>query len=185
MIVAAPITDQIEGFAVSSSDIPLITYGGTDDNDNSGVLRYVSVRHGGAADLVAVAARALPERRVDHERDAARADQVRDRLAVAVRQLRDLRDVERVAGKQLAGRALVEERGGQGEHAAEHVGAEILDDVLRDRRHADARDVAQAPSRREQRHHGQHRDLAKEFLECDPSDGRKGCDDLCHDPVHG
>ena len=47
-IVAAPITDQIEGFAVSSADIPLITYGGTDDNDNSGVLRYVSVRHGGA-----------------------------------------------------------------------------------------------------------------------------------------
>jgi hypothetical protein len=47
-IVAAPITDQIEGFAVPSADIPLITYGGTDDDDNSGTLRYVSVRHGGA-----------------------------------------------------------------------------------------------------------------------------------------
>ncbi len=47
-IVAAPITDQIEGFSVATADVPLITYGGTDDDDNSGTLRYVSVRHGGA-----------------------------------------------------------------------------------------------------------------------------------------
>jgi hypothetical protein len=47
-ILPAPITDQIEGFAVATADVPLITYGGTDDNDNSGTLRYVSVRHGGA-----------------------------------------------------------------------------------------------------------------------------------------
>ena len=47
-IVAAPIVDQIEGFAVATADIPLISYGGTDDNDNSGTVRYVSVRHGGA-----------------------------------------------------------------------------------------------------------------------------------------
>jgi hypothetical protein len=43
-----PATDQIEGFSVSSDQIPLITFGGTDDADNSGVIRYVSIRHGGA-----------------------------------------------------------------------------------------------------------------------------------------
>jgi len=43
-----PATDQIEGFSVSSEQIPLITFGGTDDDDNSGVIRYVSIRHGGA-----------------------------------------------------------------------------------------------------------------------------------------
>lgn len=43
-----PVEDQIEGFAVSSEQIPLITFGGTNDADNSGVIRYVSIRHGGA-----------------------------------------------------------------------------------------------------------------------------------------
>ena len=36
---------QIEGIP---TDEPRAAYGGTDDNDNSGVLRYVSIRHGGA-----------------------------------------------------------------------------------------------------------------------------------------
>ncbi len=43
-----PAQDQIEGFSVSSDQIPLITFGGTNDADNSGVIRYVSIRHGGA-----------------------------------------------------------------------------------------------------------------------------------------
>ncbi|MEZ5275942.1 MAG: hypothetical protein R3F07_06155 [Opitutaceae bacterium] len=47
-VVAAPVEDQIEGFAVETAEIPLITFGGTDDDDNSGVFRYVSIRHGGA-----------------------------------------------------------------------------------------------------------------------------------------
>ena len=47
-VVPAPIEGQIEGFAVASADIPLITFGGTDDDDNSGVIQYVSIRHGGA-----------------------------------------------------------------------------------------------------------------------------------------
>ncbi|MBL9203914.1 MAG: hypothetical protein JNN01_02415 [Opitutaceae bacterium] len=47
-VVAAPIEDQVEGFSVPTEDVPLITFGGTDDADNSGVVRYVSVRHGGA-----------------------------------------------------------------------------------------------------------------------------------------
>lgn len=46
-VVAAPVTDQIEGFAVAGSEVPYVTYGGTDDADNSGTLRYVSIRHGG------------------------------------------------------------------------------------------------------------------------------------------
>ncbi len=45
---ATPVQDQIEGFSVSSDQTALITFGGTNDDDNSGVLRYVSVRHGGA-----------------------------------------------------------------------------------------------------------------------------------------
>lgn len=51
---ADPAVDQIEGFSVSSDQIPLITFGAdadtnlSDDTDNSGVLRYVSIRHGGA-----------------------------------------------------------------------------------------------------------------------------------------
>jgi len=47
-VVAAPIEDQVEGFSVPTADVPLITFGGTDDADNSGVLRYLSLRHGGA-----------------------------------------------------------------------------------------------------------------------------------------
>jgi hypothetical protein len=43
-----PAQDQIEGMSVSSDQIPLITFGGTDDTDNSGVISYVSIRHGGA-----------------------------------------------------------------------------------------------------------------------------------------
>jgi len=37
--------DAIEG--ITSENEPRILYGGTDDDDNSGVLRYISVRHGG------------------------------------------------------------------------------------------------------------------------------------------
>lgn len=47
-VVAAPVEDQVEGFSVSGDQTGLITFGGTDDADNSGVLRYVSIRHGGA-----------------------------------------------------------------------------------------------------------------------------------------
>lgn len=43
-----PAQDQIEGMSVSSDQIPLITFGGTNDADNSGVISYVSIRHGGA-----------------------------------------------------------------------------------------------------------------------------------------
>ncbi len=39
------ITGQIEGVP---ADIPNTTYGGDDDTDNSGIIRYVSIRHGGA-----------------------------------------------------------------------------------------------------------------------------------------
>ncbi|MDB4474272.1 hypothetical protein N9023_04640 [Opitutaceae bacterium] len=46
--VGSPAQDQIEGFSVSSEQIPLITFGGTNDADNSGVIKYVSIRHGGA-----------------------------------------------------------------------------------------------------------------------------------------
>lgn len=38
-------TDVIEGIP---SDEPRIAYGGNDPNDNSGILRYVSIRHGGS-----------------------------------------------------------------------------------------------------------------------------------------
>ncbi len=44
----SPAQDQVEGFAVTGDDVALITFGGTDDNDNSGIFRYVSIRHGGA-----------------------------------------------------------------------------------------------------------------------------------------
>jgi len=40
--------DQIEGVAVTGDQTDLITFGGTNDADNSGTLRYVSIRHGGA-----------------------------------------------------------------------------------------------------------------------------------------
>ncbi len=43
-----PAQDQIEGMSVSSEQIPLITFGGDSDTDNSGVIKYVSIRHGGA-----------------------------------------------------------------------------------------------------------------------------------------
>ncbi len=43
-----PVEDQVEGFDLAAGDLPFITFGGTDDADNSGVLRYVSIRHGGA-----------------------------------------------------------------------------------------------------------------------------------------
>ncbi|MDA0349410.1 MAG: hypothetical protein O3C20_18615 [Verrucomicrobia bacterium] len=42
---ANPPTFEVEGFPAGSSD--LITYGGIDDTDNSGVLRFVSIRYGG------------------------------------------------------------------------------------------------------------------------------------------
>ncbi len=45
---ASPAEDQIEGFSVSSDQIGLVTFGGTDDADSSGTIQYVSVRHGGA-----------------------------------------------------------------------------------------------------------------------------------------
>ena len=43
-----PAQDQIEGVSVTGSEIAYATFGGTNDDDNSGVLRYVSIRHGGA-----------------------------------------------------------------------------------------------------------------------------------------
>ncbi|MBE2214495.1 MAG: hypothetical protein IAE82_11545 [Opitutaceae bacterium] len=46
-IVAAPVVDQIEGFSVAAGETDYITFGGNDDADNSGTIRYVSIRHGG------------------------------------------------------------------------------------------------------------------------------------------
>lgn len=43
-----PAQDQIEGLSVTGSEVAYATFGGTNDADNSGVLRYVSIRHGGA-----------------------------------------------------------------------------------------------------------------------------------------
>ncbi|MDP3207621.1 MAG: hypothetical protein Q8M65_00595, partial [Rhodoglobus sp.] len=43
-----PAQDQVEGFSVTGADVELITFGGTNDDDNSGIFRYVSIRHGGA-----------------------------------------------------------------------------------------------------------------------------------------
>jgi hypothetical protein len=43
-----PAQDQIEGVSVTGDEIDWATFGGTDDDDNSGVIRYVSIRHGGA-----------------------------------------------------------------------------------------------------------------------------------------
>jgi hypothetical protein len=43
-----PAQDQVEGLSVTGDEIAFATFGGTDDNDNSGVMRYVSIRHGGA-----------------------------------------------------------------------------------------------------------------------------------------
>lgn len=47
-VVPAPITDQVEGIVLTGGETALGTYGGTNDDDNSGVFRYVSIRHGGA-----------------------------------------------------------------------------------------------------------------------------------------
>jgi hypothetical protein len=47
-IVAEPVQDQIEGVEVTGEELAWATFGGTDDDDSSGVLRYVSIRHGGA-----------------------------------------------------------------------------------------------------------------------------------------
>ncbi len=44
----SPAQDQIEGVAVTGDQTALITFGGTNDADNSGTMRYVSIRHGGA-----------------------------------------------------------------------------------------------------------------------------------------
>lgn len=43
-----PAQDQIEGLSVTGQEVDYATFGGTNDADNSGILRYVSVRHGGA-----------------------------------------------------------------------------------------------------------------------------------------
>jgi hypothetical protein len=43
-----PAQDQIEGLSVTGPEIEYATFGGTNDDDNSGVMRYVSIRHGGA-----------------------------------------------------------------------------------------------------------------------------------------
>lgn len=47
-VVAAPIEDEVEGFSVTGDDVQLIKFGGTEDTDNSGTIKYVSIRHGGA-----------------------------------------------------------------------------------------------------------------------------------------
>lgn len=44
----SPAQDQVEGLSVTGPEVEYATFGGTNDADNSGVLRYVSVRHGGA-----------------------------------------------------------------------------------------------------------------------------------------
>jgi hypothetical protein len=46
-VVTAPVEDQVEGFAVTGAEVDYITFGGDEDADNSGVIRYVSIRHGG------------------------------------------------------------------------------------------------------------------------------------------
>lgn len=43
-----PAQDQIEGFSVTTEQVPLITFGGTNDTESSGVMTYCSIRHGGA-----------------------------------------------------------------------------------------------------------------------------------------
>jgi hypothetical protein len=47
-VVPAPIEDQVEGIVLTGADAALTRFGGTNDDDNSGVFRYVSIRHGGA-----------------------------------------------------------------------------------------------------------------------------------------
>jgi hypothetical protein len=43
-----PAQDQVEGLSVTGPEIEYATFGGTNDADNSGILRYISLRHGGA-----------------------------------------------------------------------------------------------------------------------------------------
>lgn len=40
--------DQVEGLSVSGAEAGFASFGGTNDADNSGTLRYISLRHGGA-----------------------------------------------------------------------------------------------------------------------------------------
>lgn len=44
----SPAQDQVEGLEVSGEEVDFASFGGTNDADNSGVIRYVSIRHGGA-----------------------------------------------------------------------------------------------------------------------------------------
>lgn len=46
-IVAKPITDKVEGVELGEDEIEKIDFGGTNDEDNSGRLKYVSIRHAG------------------------------------------------------------------------------------------------------------------------------------------
>ncbi len=43
-----PAQDQVEGLSVTGAEVDYATFGGTNDADNSGVMKYVSIRHGGA-----------------------------------------------------------------------------------------------------------------------------------------
>lgn len=43
-----PPQDQIEGLSVTGSEVGYATFGGTNDTESSGTLRYISIRHGGA-----------------------------------------------------------------------------------------------------------------------------------------
>lgn len=47
-IVASPVEDQVEGIEATGDQIKFATFGGTNDDDDSGVIRFVSIRHGGA-----------------------------------------------------------------------------------------------------------------------------------------
>lgn len=40
--------DQVEGVSVTGAEAGFASFGGTNDADNSGVMRYISLRHGGA-----------------------------------------------------------------------------------------------------------------------------------------
>lgn len=46
----APITDEVEEVVVEGlpPEDPRSLYGGADENDNSGIIKYISIRHGGA-----------------------------------------------------------------------------------------------------------------------------------------
>ena len=47
-VVATPVIDQAPGFGLTGDETAFVDFGGSDDNDNSGILRYVSIRYGGA-----------------------------------------------------------------------------------------------------------------------------------------